>query len=89
MSKLFEELVRKRGFSDRFLKPEYEDLPSPWLLPDMREAVRRIQKAVRDDERVIIYGDYDADGVTSSTLLRDARSAKIGWSEGSFNDAAG
>lgn len=72
MSKLFEELVRKRGFSDRFLKPEYGDLPSPWLLPDMREAVRRIQKAVRDDERVIIYGDYDADGVTASTVMREA-----------------
>lgn len=72
MSKLFDELVRKRGFSERFIYPKYEDLPSPWLLPDMRKAVKRIKKAIDQGETVIIYGDYDADGVTASTVLREA-----------------
>ena len=72
MSRLFDELVRKRGFSERFLNPKYEDLPDPWFMPDMRKAVERIKKAIRDSEKIIVYGDYDADGVTASTLIRTA-----------------
>ncbi len=72
MSKLFDELVKKRGFSTQFLKPEYEGLPSPWLLPDMRKAVERIREVVKRGERVIIYGDYDVDGVTASTVVSEA-----------------
>ncbi|MBQ1528090.1 DHH family phosphoesterase, partial [Candidatus Saccharibacteria bacterium] len=72
MSKLFEELVKKRGFTSSFLKPEYEGLPSPWLLPDMKKAVGRISEAVKRGEKVIIYGDYDVDGVTASTVLGEA-----------------
>lgn len=72
MSRLFDELVRKRGFSECFLKPEYERLPSPWLLPDMREAVGRIREAVEREERILIYGDYDVDGVTASTVMNEA-----------------
>ncbi len=72
MSRLFDELVRKRGFSERFLKPKYEELASPWLLPDMKEAVERIKQAVRGKEKVIIYGDYDADGVTASAVMKEA-----------------
>ncbi|MBR2587144.1 single-stranded-DNA-specific exonuclease RecJ [Candidatus Saccharibacteria bacterium] len=72
MSRLFEELVLKRGFSPSFLNPKYEDLPSPKLLPDMEKAVSRIKKAVSSKEKVIIYGDYDADGVTASTVMLDA-----------------
>ena len=68
MSKLFEELVRKRGFSQNFLRPKYEDLADPFLLPDMRKAVERIRRAIDGEEKVIIYGDYDADGVTASTV---------------------
>lgn len=72
MSKLFEELVKKRGFSEGFLRPKYEKLPSPWLLPDMRGAVARIREAAEKKEKVIIYGDYDADGVTAATVMREA-----------------
>ncbi|MBQ7802810.1 single-stranded-DNA-specific exonuclease RecJ [Candidatus Saccharibacteria bacterium] len=72
MSKLFEELVRKRGFSQNFLRPKYEDLADPFLLPDMRKAVERIRRAIDGEEKVIIYGDYDADGVTASTVMTDA-----------------
>lgn len=72
MSRLFDELVRKRGFSEKFLNPKYEDLPSPWLLPDAKEAIKRIKKAIKNEEKIIIYGDYDADGVTASTVMREA-----------------
>ncbi|MBQ3294648.1 single-stranded-DNA-specific exonuclease RecJ [Candidatus Saccharibacteria bacterium] len=72
MSKLFDELVRKRGFSQQFLYPKYEKLASPWELPDMREAVERIEKAAKAQEKVIVYGDYDADGVTAATVMKEA-----------------
>ena len=72
MSKLFDELVKKRGFSQSFLEPKYEELPSPWLLPEMREAVGRIREAAKRGERVMIYGDYDADGVTATTVMGEA-----------------
>lgn len=72
MSELFDRLVKKRGFSESFLRPEYEKLPSPWLLPDMKKAVGRIERAAKGKEKVIIYGDYDADGVTASTVMSEA-----------------
>ncbi|MBQ3275233.1 single-stranded-DNA-specific exonuclease RecJ [Candidatus Saccharibacteria bacterium] len=72
MSELFDELVRKRGFSQRFLKPKYEDLADPFLLPDMKEAIERIKTAKTRKEKILIYGDYDVDGVTASTLMNDA-----------------
>lgn len=71
MSRLFEELVRKRGFSAGFLKPKYEELSSPFLLPDMEKAVMRILKARDEGEKVIVYGDYDADGVTASVVMNE------------------
>lgn len=72
MNKLFERLVSKRGISEDFLHPKYEELIDPFLLPDMEPAVQRIKKAVDDQEKVLIYGDYDVDGVTASTLMEEA-----------------
>ena len=71
MSRLFEELVRRRGVTREFLSPKYEKLASPFLLPDMRKAAERILSAVREGEKVIIYGDYDADGVTASVVMNE------------------
>lgn len=71
MSKLFEQLVERRGFSRAYLNPKYEDLAEPFLMPDMREAVERIKKAKEQGEKVIVYGDYDADGVTASTVMNE------------------
>ena len=63
-----------RGYRDeaaarRFLQPQLRQLADPFCLPDMRLAVERIQTAIRHHERIVIYGDYDVDGVTSSALL--------------------
>lgn len=72
MSEIFRQLVKKRGFSEEYLHPKYEDLAEPWLLPDMKRAVERIEQAVQKREKIIVYGDYDADGITASTLMNDA-----------------
>ncbi|MFW6163070.1 MAG: single-stranded-DNA-specific exonuclease RecJ, partial [Planctomycetota bacterium] len=54
----------------RFLSPELSGLHEPALLPDIDEAVARIRQAVTEGETILLYGDYDADGVTSLALLR-------------------
>jgi single-stranded-DNA-specific exonuclease len=63
-----------RGFRDvdaaqKFLSPQLRQLGDPFALPDMAEAVDRTFAAIERKERVVIYGDYDVDGVTSSALL--------------------
>ncbi|HHB2053564.1 single-stranded-DNA-specific exonuclease RecJ [Bacillus paramycoides] len=54
---------------ERFLVPNWEHCHSPFLLQDMKKAVYRIFKAIQNKENIMIFGDYDADGITSSTLL--------------------
>ena len=68
-----ESLVR-RGLAEaevatRFLQPRLRTLSDPFLLPGMDAAVRRILAAVEGRERIVLYGDYDVDGVTSLTML--------------------
>ena len=71
MSKLFDELLRVREFDAGFLSPAYEECVDPTVLPDMAQAVERIRKAASRGEKVLIYGDYDVDGVTASTIMYD------------------
>ena len=52
-----------------FLEPTRHNFYDPFLLPDMEKAVDRILKAIKDKEEVLIYGDYDVDGITSTTVL--------------------
>ena len=72
MNKLFIRLLEQRGLTPSFLEPRYEDLADPYTLHDMDKAVDRIAEAVKANTRVLIYGDYDVDGVTSSTLMAEA-----------------
>lgn len=53
----------------QFLAPTLADLPDPFQMKGMPAAVERLVRAVRGRERVVVYGDYDVDGVTSTTLL--------------------
>ncbi len=68
------ELLIHRGIStkkeaQKFLRPSLSDLHDPFLLPDMEIAIKRIEKAIGDKERILIYGDYDVDGTTAVSLV--------------------
>ena len=52
-----------------FFRPSLENLHDPFLLKDMDRAVSRIEKAITDNENILIYGDYDVDGTTSVSLV--------------------
>jgi len=72
-----EALLAARGLNDEeinsFIVPNYEfGLSSYELLPDVAEATSRINKAITDREKITIYGDYDIDGLTATTLMYDA-----------------
>ena len=54
----------------KFLNPTRNDFYDPFLMPDMEKAVERILTAIEKNEKTIIYGDYDVDGITSITVLK-------------------
>jgi single-stranded-DNA-specific exonuclease len=69
-------LLRGKGLlSDEqatdFLRPRLRRLSDPFLLPNMRSAVDRVLRAITGHERIVLYGDYDVDGVTSLALLSE------------------
>ncbi|WP_429971197.1 single-stranded-DNA-specific exonuclease RecJ [Fructilactobacillus sp. Tb1] len=74
ISQLIAQLLINRGYTDpdvirHFLSPDLSDLNDPFLLHDMDKAVERIQMAVSEGEKITIYGDYDADGLTSTSIM--------------------
>lgn len=74
ISLLQAQLLLNRGISDStsaatFLTPRLNDLIDPMLLKDMDRAVETIIRAIKERERILIYGDYDADGITATALL--------------------
>ncbi len=67
------ELLASRGIGDvdAFLKaPSWSDLPDPFSIPSMEDAAARVLLAVREKERITIYGDYDCDGVLGTHILQ-------------------
>ncbi len=57
---------------EKFINPNYErDLHGPFLMKDMDKAAERILKAVKNNEKIVIFGDYDADGVCASAIFHD------------------
>ncbi len=63
-------LTTKKHVED-FLSPNYEDLHSPFLFRNMSKVVNRVKKAMQNSEIIGVFGDHDADGVNSATLLAD------------------
>ena len=55
---------------ETYLNPNRKNFHDPFLMPDMEIAVNRILKAMENKEKIIIYGDYDVDGITSITVLK-------------------
>ncbi len=75
---LFERILTARGLTTRaarqaFLQPDYMAVKhDPFLLPDMKKAVARLKQARQRGEKIVIYGDYDIDGLSATALLLDA-----------------
>ena len=71
---LVDQLLLNRGITDaeeikQFLNPEITDLHQPDLLAGLKESKERIDRAIEQGESILVFGDYDADGVTATTLL--------------------
>ena len=74
LSMLTSQIIANKKLSDEkikiFLEPTRNNFYDPFLFPDMEIAVKRIIKAIQNNEKVLIYGDYDVDGITSTTVLK-------------------
>jgi len=84
LSPLLAQCLLNRGYSEpepirAFLEPRLKGLADPFLLPNMARAVDRLFVAHERGERLVIFGDYDVDGVTSTSLLREVL-GQLGWS---------
>lgn len=74
VSKNLAQILVNRGLKNkedayRFLNPSLNQLHNPMLLPDMERAVKRIIQAVSKKEKVLVFGDYDVDGITATSLM--------------------
>jgi single-stranded-DNA-specific exonuclease len=83
ISPLLTQCLLNRNFSEppaieTFLQPRLKNLADPFLLPDMTVAVERLLRAREQNEPLVIFGDYDVDGVTSTALLLEVLRA-LGW----------
>lgn len=83
ISPLLAQCLLNRGFSEpaaieKFLQPRLKNLADPFLLPNMAAAVERLFRARKENEPLVIFGDYDVDGVTSTTLLLEVL-RPLGW----------
>jgi single-stranded-DNA-specific exonuclease len=78
---VLQQLLYNRGITttleaQNFIFPSYErDLHDPFLLPDMEKAVLRIQSAILNNEKVVVFSDYDCDGIPGAVILNDFFSA--------------
>jgi len=77
VSPLVAQLLHHRGLLDpdsayNFLNPSLEDLHDPFLMKDMGRVVERLQTAIRERQRILIYGDYDVDGITATVSVKRA-----------------
>ena len=74
IDKIFCELLAQRGISTfeeakRFFRPAVEHMHDPFLMKDMDKAVTRLRHAIDNNEKILLYGDYDVDGTTSVAMM--------------------
>ncbi len=77
VSSIVAALLITRGYetaesAEKFLNPSIEHLHEPYLLKDMEKAVQRILQAVENEEKILVWGDYDVDGTTGTVVVRKA-----------------
>ena len=74
LNSLISKILANRGITTQnaeiFLNPNRHNFHNPFEMPDMEKAVQRIIKAIENNEKTIIFGDYDVDGITSSMVLK-------------------
>jgi len=74
LNPLISKILVNRGVNHKnarlFLNPTRHDFHDPFGMPDMEIAVERLLTAIKNKEKTIIYGDYDVDGITSTTVLK-------------------
>lgn len=75
INKLLAQILINKGIIEEkeieiFLNPKRNNFYDPFLMPDMEKAINRIINAIQDKEKILIYGDYDVDGITSTTVLK-------------------
>ena len=85
--------VTSKAEVSEFLNPRLKLLADPYLIPNMDAAIERLWKARENNERLLIYGDYDVDGVSSTALLVEVLT-ELGWAvephlPGRFDDGYG
>ena len=98
LSPLMAQCLVNRGVTSKaevseFLNPRLKLLADPYLIPNMDAAIERLWKARENNERLLIYGDYDVDGVSSTALLVEVLT-ELGWAvephlPGRFDDGYG
>ncbi|OFY86536.1 MAG: single-stranded-DNA-specific exonuclease RecJ [Bacteroidetes bacterium RIFCSPLOWO2_12_FULL_35_15] len=74
IDKVLANLLIQRGVTSfetakSFFRPSLSDLHDPFLMKDMDKAISRIEKAIKDHEKILVYGDYDVDGTTAVALV--------------------
>ncbi|MCK4360555.1 MAG: single-stranded-DNA-specific exonuclease RecJ, partial [Bacteroidales bacterium] len=67
-------LLVQRGITDfegakNFFRPQLSDIHDPFLMKDMDKAVQRIKDAIKNNEKILVYGDYDVDGTTAVAMV--------------------
>ncbi|MFK4885498.1 single-stranded-DNA-specific exonuclease RecJ [Lactococcus petauri] len=77
LDKLVAQILWQRGIRaeeeiQAYLNPDLQQLHDPFLLHDMEKAVQRILTAIENGQNILIYGDYDADGMTASSVMKSA-----------------
>ncbi len=87
-NKLLCQCLANRGQEDiksakRFLSPKLADLSPPGLIPNLSDAVLRLFEARRKKERIVVFGDYDVDGITSTAILIQSM-GELGWDISSY-----
>ncbi len=86
ISLIVAQIIADKNLSDEeikvFLEPTRDNFYDPFLLPNMDKGIERILKAIENKEKVVIFGDYDVDGITSTTVLKkflEERGLKVGY----------